>query len=97
MTTLKSLMMVSALLLVGGAGPFCATANELPGGNINNRPPVAAAPDNATPIPPRTARRHETKHHFPRMYMSVRSKKGTLKTGVPNGGSRHRQTFIDRF
>jgi hypothetical protein len=31
MTTLKSLMMVSALL-VGGAGPFCASANELPVG-----------------------------------------------------------------
>jgi hypothetical protein len=86
MTTLKSLMMVSALLLVGGAGPFCATANELPGGNINDRPPVAAAPDNATPIPPRTARRHETKHHFPTMYMSARGKKGTPKTGLPNGG-----------
>jgi len=85
MTTLKSLMMVSALL-VGGAGPFCATANELPGGNINDRPPVAAAPDNATPIPPRTARSHETKHHFPTMYMSARGKKGTPKTGLPNGG-----------
>jgi hypothetical protein len=84
MTTLKSLMMVSALL-VGGAGPFCATANELPGGNINDRPPVAATPDNATPIPARTARRHDTKHHFPRMYMSTRSKKGTPKTGLPNG------------
>ena len=29
MTTLKSLMMVGALF-VGGAGPFCATANEAP-------------------------------------------------------------------
>jgi hypothetical protein len=41
-TTPKSLMMVSALL-VGGAGPFCATANELP--DIGGWPPVAAAPD----------------------------------------------------
>jgi hypothetical protein len=55
MTTLKSLMMVSALL-VGGAGPFCATANELP--DIGGWPPVAAAPDPAASIPARTARHH---------------------------------------
>jgi hypothetical protein len=34
----------------------------------------------------RTVRRHDTKHHFPRMYMSAPSKKGTPKTGLPNGG-----------
>jgi hypothetical protein len=79
MTTLKSLMMVSALL-VGGAGPCCATANELPGG----WPPVAAAPDPATPIPIRTAHHHGTKHH--RMYMmSVnRTHKGSKLTPASN-------------
>jgi hypothetical protein len=80
MTTLKSLMMVSALL-VGGAGPFCATANELPGG----WPPVAAAPDPATtPIPTRTAHHHGTKYH--RMYMmSVnRTHKGSKLTPANN-------------
>jgi hypothetical protein len=53
MTTLKSLMLVSALL-VGGA----ATANESP--DIGGRPPVAAAPDPAVSIPARTARHHGT-------------------------------------
>jgi hypothetical protein len=79
MTTLKSLMMVSALL-VGGAGPFCATANELPGG----WPPVAAAPDPATPIPTRTAHHHGTKHH--RMYMmsANRTHKGSKLTPANN-------------
>ena len=74
MTTLKSLMMVSALL-VSGAGPFCATANELP---------VAAAPNPATPIPTRTAHHHGTKHH--RMYMmSVnRTHKGSKLTPANN-------------
>jgi hypothetical protein len=78
MTTLKSLMMVA--LLVGGAGPFCATANELPGGWS----PVAAAQDPATPIPTRTAHHHGTKHH--RMYMmSVnRTHKGSKLTPANN-------------
>ena len=83
MTTLKSLMMVGALL-VGGAGPFCATANELPGGNINDRPPVAAAPDPAASIPARTARHHGTRHH--RMYMMAvnRTHKGSKLTPANN-------------
>src|SRR5262249_49964630 len=55
MTTLKSLIMVSALL-VGGAGAFCATANELP--DVGGWPPVAAAPGPAASIPARTARHH---------------------------------------
>ena len=64
MTPLKSLMMVSALL-VGGAGAFCANANELR--DVGGWPPVAAAPDPAASIPARTARHHGTRHH--RMYM----------------------------
>jgi hypothetical protein len=71
----ESLIMVSALL-VGGAGAFCATANELP--DVGGWPPVAAAPGPAASIPARTARHHGTRHH--RMYMmSVnRTHKGSL-------------------
>jgi len=68
MTTLKSLIMVSALL-VGGTGAFCATANELP--DVGGWPPVAAAPGPAASIPARTARHHGTRHH--RMYMFGKS------------------------
>jgi len=49
------------------------------------------------PSAPRTVRRHDTKHHFPRMFMSVPSKKGTPKTSLPNGGYETPATFIDRF
>ena len=90
MTTLKSLMMVSALLL-GGAGPFCATANELPGGNINDRPPVAAAPDNATPIPARTARNHGTRHHRIYMISVNRTHKGSKLTPASNAKPQTKQ------
>jgi hypothetical protein len=83
MTTLKNLMIVGALL-VGGSGPFSAAANELPDSSGASSWPSAAAPP--SPIPPRTVRRHDTKHHFPRMFMSVPSKKGTPKTSLPNGG-----------
>jgi hypothetical protein len=81
MTTLRSLMTVSALL-VGGAGPFHATANELP--DIGGWPPVAAAAEPAASIPARTARHHGTRHH--RMYMmSVnRTHKGSKLTPASN-------------
>jgi hypothetical protein len=65
MAILKSLMIVSALL-VGGGGPFCAIANESPDEPAVDRQ-VAAAPDPAAFIPVRTARHHGTRHH--RMYM----------------------------
>jgi hypothetical protein len=64
MATLKSLMIVSALL-VGGDGPFCATANELP--DIGGWPPVVATPDPAASTPARTAHHRGTRHQ--RMYM----------------------------
>jgi hypothetical protein len=88
MTTLKSLMMVSALL-VGGAGPFCATANELP--DIGGWPPVAAASDPAASIPARTARHHGTRHH--RMYMmSVnRTHKGSKLAPASNAKPQMKQ------
>jgi hypothetical protein len=81
MTTLKSLMMVGALLVVG-AGAFCASANELP--DVGAWPPVAAAPDPTASIPARTARHHGTRHH--RMYMmSVnRTHKGSKLTPANN-------------
>jgi len=88
MTTLKSLMMVNALL-VGGAGAFCATANELP--DVGGRPPVAAAPDPAASIPARTARHHGKRHH--RMYMMTvnRAHKGSKLTPASNAKPQMKQ------
>ena len=67
MTTLKSLMIVGGLL-VGGAGPFCATANELPDASAVDRQ-VAATPGPAT-----------ARHYGHRMYMMTvnRTHKGKL-------------------
>ena len=69
MTTLKSLMVVSALL-VGGASLAVAQNNPATGG----QPPEAsgtasnpAAPGSAAAIRARTARHHGTRHH--RVYM----------------------------
>jgi hypothetical protein len=84
MTTLKNLMIAGALLM-GGSGPFCAAANELPdSSNGSSWPSVAAPPSPATSIPPRTARHHGTRHH--RMYMmSVnRTHKGSKLTPTSN-------------
>jgi hypothetical protein len=86
MTTLKRLMVVSALL-VGGA-PL-AVAQNSPA--IGGQPPEAggtasnpAAPGSAAAIPARTARHHGTRHH--RMYMlSVnRTHKGSKMTPASN-------------
>jgi hypothetical protein len=63
-TTLKSLVIVGALLV--RAGPFYAAANELPDASAVDRQ-VAATPGPAASIPTQTARHHETRHH--RMYM----------------------------
>ena len=82
MTTLKKLMIVGALL-VGGSGPFCAAANELP--DVSSWwPSVVAPPGPAASIPARTARHHGTRHH--RMYMmSVnRTHKGSKLTPTSN-------------
>lgn len=74
MTTLKSLMIVS-VLLVGGAGPFCATANELR--DIGEWPPVAAASDPAASMSARTARHPRTRHHGVYMMSVNRTHKGS--------------------
>jgi hypothetical protein len=84
--TLKSLTMVSALL-VGGASLAVAQNGPATGG----QPPVVggaagnpAAPGLAASIPARTARHHGTRHH--RMYMmSVnRTHKGSKMTPASN-------------
>ena len=86
MTTLKSLTIVSALLM-GGASLAVAQNGPATGG----QPPIAggaagntAAGGPAASIPARTARHHGTRHH--RMYMmSVnRTHKGSKLTPASN-------------
>ena len=77
MTALKGLALAAALI-VGTSSVAIAQAQGSSG------PDGQLAADN--PSAPRTVRRHDTKHHFPRMFMSVPSKKGTPKTSLPNGG-----------
>jgi len=73
MSTLKSLMVVGGLL-VGGVGPFCAAANELPDASAVDRLVAATAG-------PATAR-----HYGHRVYMmSVnRTHKGSKLTPASN-------------
>jgi hypothetical protein len=87
MATLKSLMIISALL-VGGASLAAAQNNEpatggqlLVTGSAASKP---AAPGSATSIPARTARHHGTRHH--RMYMTSvnRTHKGSKLTPASN-------------
>ena len=81
MTSLKSLMMVSALL-VGGASFAVAQNDAATGGQA----PVAggAAPSMKASIPDRTARHHGTRHY--RMYMVAvnRAHKGSKLTPANN-------------
>jgi hypothetical protein len=83
MTTLKSLMMVGALL-VGGAS--LAVAQNGPA--IGSQAPVAGGaagnPAASGNIPARTARHHGTRHH--RMYMMSinRTHKGSKLTPADN-------------
>jgi hypothetical protein len=80
MTTLKSLVIVGALL-VGGAAPFCATANELPDASAVDRQ-VAATPGPAT-----------ARHYGHRMYMMTvnRAHKGSKLTPTGNAKSQEKQ------
>jgi hypothetical protein len=89
MTTLKILMMVGGLL-VAGAGPFCAAANELPDTGIW-WPLVSAAPDHLASIPAQTARHHGTRHH--RIYMMTvnRAHKGSKLTPTSNAKPQAKQ------
>ena len=79
MTALKSLALAAALI-VGTSSLAMAQAQG--SGGPDGQSATDGGADN--PSAPRTVRRHDTKHHFPRMYMS--GKKGTPKTGLPNGG-----------
>ena len=93
MTTWKSLMVASALL-VGGASLAVAQNSPATGG----QPPEAggtasnhATPGSAASIPARTARHHGTRHH--RMYMmSVnRTHKGSKLTPAGNAKPQMKQ------
>jgi hypothetical protein len=80
MTALKSLALAAALI-VGTSSVAMAQAQGSSG------PHGQSATDGAADNPaPRTVHRSDTKHHFPRMYMSAPSKKGAPKTSLPNGG-----------
>ena len=86
MTTLKSLMMVSALLLGGASlavaqnGPATGGQAPVAGGAAGN----SVASGTAASIPARTARHHGTRHH--RMYMMTvnRTHKGSKLTPDSN-------------
>jgi hypothetical protein len=77
MTAMKGLALAAALI-VGTSSVAMAQAQGSSG------PHGQPATDN--PSSPRTVRRHDTKHHFPRMFMSAPGEKGTPKTSLPNGG-----------
>ena len=80
MTALKGLAL-AAVLIVGTSAVAMAQAQGSSG------PHGQSATDGvADTSAPRTVHRSDTKHHFPRMFMSAPSKKGTPKTGATNGG-----------
>jgi hypothetical protein len=80
MTVLKGLALAAALI-VGTSSVAMAQAQGSSG------PDGQKATDGTADNPsPRTVHRSDTKHHFPRMFMSAPSKKGASKTGLPNGG-----------
>ena len=80
MTVLKGLALAAALI-VGTSSVAMAQAQG--SGGPDGQKATDGTADNPSP---RTVRRHDTKHHFPRMFMSAPSKKGAPKTGLPNGG-----------
>ena len=79
-------VLVLSALLVGGAGPFCASANELPDESAVDRQ-VSAAPGPAS-IPARTARYYGHRTYM----MSVnRTHKGSKLTPASNAGPQVKQ------
>jgi hypothetical protein len=80
MTALKGLALAAALI-VGTSSVAMAQAQGSSGPDRQRATDGTA--DNASP---RTVHRSDTKHHFPRMFMSAPNKKGTPKTSLPNGG-----------
>ena len=80
MTAVKGLALAAALI-VGTSSVAMAQAQGSSG------PDGQRATDGTANNPsPRTVHRSDTKHHFPRMFMSAPSKKGAPKTSLPNGG-----------
>ena len=80
MTALKGLALAAALIV----GTTSLAMAQAQGSGGPDGQAFGGAADK--PSTPQAARRHDTKHHFPRMFMSAHSKKGTPKTGLPNGG-----------
>ena len=81
MAALKGIA-IAAVLIVGTTSVTMAQTQGSSG------PHGQSATDGAAnnPSAPRTVHRSDTKHHFPRMFMSAPGKKGTPKTSLPNGG-----------
>jgi hypothetical protein len=79
MTALKGLALAAALIVGSSVAMAQAQGSSGPDGQ--------RATDGTADNPsPRTVHRSDTKHHFPRMFMSAPNKKGTPKTSLPNGG-----------
>ena len=81
MTSLKGLALTAALIVATSSAAM-AQAQGSSGSHGQSATDGAADSSSA----PRTVHRSDTKHHFPRMFMSAPGKKGTPKTGLPNGG-----------
>jgi len=84
MAALKGLTLAAALI-VGTSSLAMAQSTQAQGsGGPHGQSAIDGAADN--PSAPRTVHRSDTKHHFPRMFMSAPNKKGTPKRSLPNGG-----------
>ena len=82
MTALKGLALAAALIVTTTSLAMAqAQGSGGPGGQLK----TDGAADNSSA--PRAVRRHDTKHHFPRMFMSAPSKKGAPKTGLFHRGA----------
>jgi hypothetical protein len=75
MTALKGLALAGALI-VGTSSVAMAQAQGSSGPDGQR-----ATDDTADNPSPRTVHRSDTKHHFPRMFMSAPNKKGTPTNG----------------
>ena len=86
MTTLKSLMIVSAVLM-GGASLAVAQNRPATGGQLAVADGTAskpAAPGSTAAIPAQTARHHGTRHHTMYMMSVNRTHKGSKLTPASN-------------
>jgi hypothetical protein len=74
MIALKGLALAAALIV----GTTVAMAQAQGSSGPDGQRPTDGATDNPSP---RTVHRSDTKHHFPRMFMSAPSKKGSPTNG----------------